>query len=439
MEASKRAHKAASCEYVVMMIEIPYTSRKLVECIGFQDIIRFPHLQDRNNRADLANKTLNLLSRGQVFNGCLRQINIGSDKGYVFNISSADLVARLVSKNIRVNYKLKQADRQTIISNAMSMFKEGSPFDVYRLDIKKFYESIDSKLLFERLIGEGKCSWQTVVLLDQFLNTLAAYDVTGLPRGLGISATLSEFYLKEFDLAVSALPGVFYYARFVDDILIVTSGQIARGSFESQVEELLPQGLEFHTAGKRDYIAVGKVAKEAAGKKLDGFDYLGYNIRIFSEHSEETVNGVFRRKVFCDISKVKVEKIKKRLLNSFSSYLASSQYPTDFALLKNRVRALTGNYYIVDPMTGVDIKTGIYYNYVQKNFVGRCALDELDAFIRGVLFSTKHQLSRRVISALSLDKRKQLAGYGFRTGFVNARFHSFKYDTLKKIKECWRK
>ncbi|HCR1216132.1 TPA: RNA-directed DNA polymerase [Pseudomonas aeruginosa] len=424
------------------MIEIPYTNKKLAECIGFQDVMKNPALQNRTHRASMANAALGLVSSGAIFNGCLRQINLGKNAGYVFNDLPSSLVARLVSKNIRANYYIKQSDRQTIISNAIALFKESSPYHVYRLDIKRFYENIDRKVLFDRLMADGRCSWQTLVLLSKFFTVLEAMNVDGIPRGVGISATLSEFYLNNFDSKVKSAVGVFYYARFVDDILIVTSGEVPRSKFEAELEGLLPEGLEFHQAGKRVFHPVAKASKEEKQEKeevVHSFDFLGYHIRIHNDHSIETVGGHLRRRVTCDISKEKVSRIKGRLINSFASYLSSFQYPTDFLLLKNRVRALTGNYHIVDPMTGIEIKTGIYYNYVHKSYVGGCALDELDIFLRGLLFSTNHKFSRKILQALSTQKRRELAGYSFKTGFVEGRFHSFKYATLKKIKECWRR
>lgn len=421
------------------MIEIPYTSKKLAECIGFQDVMKDPALQDRGNRTSSANAALKALNSGLVFNGCLRAINLGSEKGYIFDNISASLVARLISKNIRANYYIKQSDRQLIISNAMSIFKEGTPYNLYRLDVKKFYESIDRKVLFYRLMSDGKCSWLTLTLLSQFFKVLDASNVVGIPRGLGISATLSEFYLTEFDSVVKSSPGVFYYARFVDDILVVTSNEIVRSEFEAKLEGSLPEGLDFHKEGKRIFYPVPRVKEDTPSDKIFGFDFLGYHIKIFSRYSNEVVSGRPRRKVFCDISKDKVARLKARLISSFASYLSSVQYPTDFLLLKNRIRALTGNYYITDPMTGIEIKTGIYYNYVHKNHVGECSLNDLDVFLRGLLFSTKHNYSQRISKSLSVGKRKELAGFSFKGGFVKGRFHSFKYDTLKKIKECWRK
>ncbi|MCQ4331046.1 antiviral reverse transcriptase Drt3a [Stutzerimonas stutzeri] len=424
------------------MIEIPYTAKALTECIGFQDVIKNPHLQDRSRRADEATAALAELRAGSVFNGSLREISLGSAKGYVFTTLAAKMVSRLISRNIKANYHIKQSDRQTIISNVLSFFKEGTPYAVYRFDLVSFYESIDRKVLFDRLMADSKCSWRTLVLLDQLFAVIDICGVAGLPRGLGVSATLSEFYLSSFDQAIKSDVDVFYYARFVDDIIVITSGRESKNDFEKKLLEFLPAGLDFHKVGdKRSYHTIPKAKEPHLGLEQKKFQikYLGYQMKIFECCSEEAVLGSLRRKVVCDISQDKVLRIKKKFIAAISSFLSSAQLPPDYLLLKNRVRALTGNYNINDPMSGIEIKTGIYFNYIQKNYIGHCSLDELDVFMRGVLFSSKHQLSRRIASALTLQQRKLLAGYSFKTGFKKIRFHSFKYETLRKIKECWRK
>jgi hypothetical protein len=119
--------------------------------------------------------------------------------------------------------------------------------------------------------------------------------------------------------------------------------------------------------------------------------------------------------------------------------MASPKSPADYLVLKNRIMALAGNYYITDPISGIKIKTGIYYNYVHKNFIHNCALYKLDSMLHGLLFSKGHALSRRIISSLTLQQRRQLAGYSFVSGFVDARFHSFSYSMLNTIKKGWRK
>ena len=43
----------------------------------------------------------------------------------------------------------------------------------------------------------------------------------GIPRGIGISAYLSELYMRDIDIKIKSLEDVIYYARYVDDIIVI--------------------------------------------------------------------------------------------------------------------------------------------------------------------------------------------------------------------------
>ncbi|WP_416756943.1 antiviral reverse transcriptase Drt3a [Pseudomonas sp. BNK-6] len=421
------------------MIEIPYTQKNLLRCVGYKDVLADKTLLDVTMRSAAVNVSLEKISNKTAFHNSLRPLLIAGKKGYVFTNFQAELISRLVAKNIKTNYKIKQSDRQTVIANAVSLLKEGGAYDVYRFDIKNFYENVDRKLLWQKLIGEAKCSWQTLRLINELFEQFHVWDIEGLPRGLGISSALSELALNEFDEKIRHMPEVFYYGRFVDDVLIITSAAIARADFEKELSECLFQGLEFHGGGKRNHLAVPRSKDEPSRDEYQSFDFLGYEFKIFNRNESGLKCRFKRRRLMVDLSTSKVEKIKSRLINSFCVYMASPKAPADYLLLKNRIMALAGNYYITDPISGINIKTGIYYNYVHKNFTHNCALSKLDGLLHGLLFSNAHSLSRRVISSLTLQQRRQLAGYSFVSGFVDARFHSFSYRMLNAIKKGWRK
>ncbi len=433
-----------TCEAVVTrkvasMIEIPYTVKKLSSCVGYKDIFVDRSLAQAEARRDVARQALKLIEAGSIFHNPLRPISIRQKQAYTFNSLPAELASRLITKNIKANYHVRQADRQTIISNLITILNEGTPFHIYRYDIKDFYESIDRKLLFQKLLDDAQCSWQTMTLLSALFDNFEFHNVAGLPRGLGISSSLSEFYVQQFDEHVKGLTDVFLYSRFVDDILIITSGDVAKSVLEASFEENLPSGLYFHKGGKRAHEAIPKVQPNVTGKAPKQFEYLGYEFKVFADYAENLGTGRKRRKVEIDISESKKNKIKSRLLSSLFSYISGVRGPTDYLLLKNRIRALTGNYTIRDPSTGIKIRTGIYFNYVHKNMISACVLSELDQFYKKLLFSSSFKLSQRIAASLPLIKRRELARYGFVKGFTDVRYHSFDYKTLKKIKECWRK
>src|SRR5450830_1375329 len=53
------------------------------------------------------------------------------------------LVERKLAKNLRIASGVRPLGRSTIVENLRTLLKEGVPYRVYRLDIRKFYESFD--------------------------------------------------------------------------------------------------------------------------------------------------------------------------------------------------------------------------------------------------------------------------------------------------------
>jgi hypothetical protein len=254
---------------------------------------------------------------------------------------------------------------------------------------------------------------------------------------------LSEYALHEFDEAIKQEDNIFFYARFVDDIMLITSPDLQKNQVKNLLEKNIFPGLKFHKSGiKTADLFVPKSAEknDSPSQKLHCFDYLGYQFSIFEMNDPlDTILGLSRRRVDIDISQEKVDKLSARIINSFTSYISSAKKPGAFDLLEKRIKALTGNYIIRDRITGIRIKTGIYYNYVDKNNIKNCPLKKLDALLRGLLFSNNHKLSTKIQAMISLNHRRKLVGYTFTGGFHQRRLHFFANEDLKRMKEAWQK
>ena len=423
------------------MNEQPYTPTSLRRCINFSDKCKNAILHDSSARKKIGEESFQRLTTGLAFSSGLTVFRLGKKKGYGFVDIADTIIARLLAKNIRAAYPATQSHRQFIISNSVSIMKECLAFNVFRYDIQNFYESIDRKLLLEYLIADGVCTWQTILLIQRLFFLLEISDVPGLPRGLAISGALAEIRLMSFDQNIRQKNDVFFFSRFVDDILVITSDRCAKELFDDFVVEMLPEELNLHDGEKRSFLPVPAIYVSKKRNVKEGayytLSYLGYKIRISNNSVKDNVFGSSRRDVLIDISDNKIQKLKERLIRSFASYIASGKGDSDFSLLKRRIRAITGNYEVRDPGTGVAIKTGIYYSYIHKNSDDDCALQKLDRFFRGLLFSDEFPLSLRIKHALTLDQRKELVGYSFRLGFKNKRFHSFSYKSFEAIKKVW--
>lgn len=425
------------------VIEFAYTQKRLERCINYSDLINDKTLLNYANRWKAAGCALAGINAGNLFKTNLNEINIRGKSAYKCSNIEQTLATRLVSQNIRANYKIRQQNRNIIIKNLISFLKESGPYQVFRFDIEAFFESINRDELSKRLINDGRCSRQTILLLSQLFEGLGRQGVTGLPRGLSLSSTLSEYALHEFDAAIKQEDNIFFYARFVDDIILITSPELHKTEVIKLLESNIFPGLNLHKSGKKvSHHSVPKSGEKdnKPEQKSHCFDYLGYQFSIFEKNDAvDKILGLSRRRVDIDISQEKIDKLSARIITSFTSYISSASSPDAFDLLENRIKALTGNYIIRDPVTGIRIKTGVYYNYADKNDIRDCPLKKLDALLRGLLFSRHHKLSAKVQTKISLNNRRKLVGYTFSGGFHNRRLHFFSNADLKRMKEAWQK
>lgn len=334
------------------------------------------------------------------------------------------LVARHIAKNVRRITGVKQDNRHFIIECLRSLLTEGIRFKAYRLDIKNFYESVDVLGVLENLRSNEGFSGQSAFSLQSFFEELKILGIPGLPRGLGLSATLAEYFLKDFDSAVSNHPEVWFFARFVDDIFIITSGREDQMQFEDGLRTALPAGLEFN-ADKRHVMDFGRFTKGQDGVE-HSFSYLGYQFEV-SHVRRVKANFSLKRSVAIDISPSKVGKIKTRVIRSFIAF----QSDKDYHLLRSRVRLLTSNFNFVDRQTGIRRVSGIFYNYPMTDFEQSRSLLALDKFLRNTLMSSNPKNKWR--PTITKAQRRELLSLTFSGGFRSKRFYSFRPAALATL------
>lgn len=318
---------------------------------------------------------------------------------------------------------IKQANRNEIVSSIVALIKDKRPYSIIRLDIKDFYESIERNVILNNLEQDIAYSRSTVDILEKWFDCFDRSKVLGLPRGLSISASLSEYYLREFDKKAQRIEGVFYYARFVDDIVIFSTN--SPEDTATALESYLPEGLKFHENNEKRAVLIIPKENKANSKNLK-FDYLGYEFSINIDKNK------LNTKV--DFSDGKVRKIKTKIVKALLDFKRNN----DFLLLKSRVCFLTHNYYIHNKYRDTKIRSGIYYNYSFISHPEECRLNDLDKFLDELLFnssSCKRILGHR--HNLSNQQRKALVRMRFSNGYINKLFYKFSYRKIMQIKACW--
>ena len=211
------------------------------------------------------------------------------------------LVLRKLNDNIKRIYKDEQANRRIIIAQLITLLSETCPFWVIKTDIKSFYESIDRDRLVSKFHDDSLLSFHSMYLLEKVFDNPVLIGRTGVPRGMNISATLSEIYMRKFDKWIRRLDGVYYYARFVDDIVIFSNSLPSClnliNSLDSKLA-VLADGLKINHS--KTELFDGKTLKPldiTNGKLLRSskpLDYLGYSFKKENEQVKTPLPKKFK-------------------------------------------------------------------------------------------------------------------------------------------------
>jgi retron-type reverse transcriptase len=170
---------------------------------------------------------------------------------------------------------------------------------VLKCDVKKFFDSIDHKILFDilaRLINDEK----TLALLWEIIESFETSPDKGIPLGNLTSQLFSNVYLNELDQEIKRKWRVKNYVRYADDFVILDNNK-------SNLEKLLPIISDFLGTKLKLFLHPEKVFIQRFSK---GIDFLG-NV-IYPRHQILRIKTKRR-------ALRKVKKLKKELANDLIS------------------------------------------------------------------------------------------------------------------------
>jgi hypothetical protein len=358
------------------------------------------------------------------------QCKISSGGEFIYKTTNrTDTYAlRKLSDNLSRLHDAKQASRSQIIDQVVSLLNETTPYSVIKLDIKKFYNNVNCKTLIDIVNNDPRSSYHTKRVLDLLTRTPAFTENEGLPRGLGVSATLSEIALKKFDQLIARISGVYYYARYVDDMLIFTYENPQK--VIDNISEILPKPLELNSGKEKIIHHDGKIFSCSSG--APEFDYLGYCFtgRITEKDGPDTLPRIKIR-----IAEKKIKKMKTKVMRSLHD-LAKTK---DIVLCSLRLKFLSANVAMKSSSKHGQLYSGIFFNYpkADANLLMQ-QLAKLDAFTRNAIFSKRGGLGIRLSLAVTQADRSRLARHSFLTGYKSKLKYDFDREKLINIARCWK-
>ncbi|EGQ8806469.1 hypothetical protein GJM94_20910 [Vibrio parahaemolyticus] len=316
---------------------------------------------------------------------------------------------KLVDRFVRRIYKVRQSDRNRIVKQVITLLKDSGDYHVFRVDIKKCYESILFDNIISKLQNDLILSPECMNLLNDISRQLKdRFNFTGLPRGLSISPTLAELYLEDFDKKIAASNDVIYSARYVDDIILITTNNKKNIVIDFLVEILSEMGLKLN----------GDDNKNFSGSSINAnFDYLGYSISVIPKKDKPNQVNV-------TISESKLKKLKSRIIIS----LHENSKNKDISLLKRRVEFLSLLKTVKKGKNG-NLLAGIAHNYQYTTDNFEC-LKSIDGFLINQL-----QNPRFGLTLPEVNKIKSISFYG---NAVKRNIGKFSRKKTTKIMQIWK-
>ncbi len=333
------------------------------------------------------------------------------------NVPEHHYAEKQISRSLSKLYKVKQSNRNQIVSQLSNLLMDKFPYHFIKTDISSFYESINHGALVQKLRDDQLLS-QTALRLTRNMvakfSNLTGTPGQGLPRGIGLSAYLAELYMRDFDEAIRGIEDVVYYARYVDDIVIVfaPTAMSKPTEYMPQIEsEMSKKGLARNTIKTKE----SKFEADGTSQGCSGlkFEYLGYAFN-------------FEPKPVIRLSASKYAKYEARLNASFSRYYVdkTTHSRKAYRLLLKRIRFLTGNTQLTHNKQNAFV--GVYFS--SPHLTDTQQLRNLD-----------HKLTNLISKVPSASLKSKLGTLSFVDGYEQRIFRRFhKKGDFGKITEAWK-
>jgi hypothetical protein len=327
--------------------------------------------------------------------------------------------AKQAAEAIKSAAFLDAANRNSIVRALKEALKKGYGHAIYKVDVMNFFESIPHSTLLARMARPATLDGVSVQLARQLLSEFEAItgDAMGLPRGVGLSSQLAELYMSDFDLKVKMYPGVLFYARYVDDVVVVVEHKQALEAVQDVVaSELKNMALKINGEKTREIKTDEKGNYEAS----DEVEYLGYR---FVRSDNKLITGL-------------TDKRKGRRMNRLDLALEHwiNTEPNETkpnhghdGILVDRLRYLAGNTKLLNSKSNVAI--GLFHSNSALD-ESASELEELDALLESFLDAHGSKMTDGV--------RKRIKNISFVEMFASRPFLRLRQKRIEQIVRIWK-
>ena len=150
-----------------------------------------------------------------------------------------------------------------------------------KIDVRKFYPSIDHNILKNIIRKKIKCK-DTLDLIDEIIDS-----AEGVPIGNYLSQYMANLYLNYFDHWIKEKLKVKYYFRYADDMIFLHSNKSELWDIYNKVDEYLRESLNLQIKDNYQVFPVD----------IRGLDFVGYIFRHDYVLIRKSIKIKYTRKV----------------------------------------------------------------------------------------------------------------------------------------------
>lgn len=280
-------------------------------------------------------------------------------------------------------FKIKYASRSKIINllfNTIPALKNMNDFVIIRADFRSFFDSVLSRFVYEKYLLQSLLHRDDKDILEKYVD-----EFKYCYAGLCLSNSMTEVVCRDFDKKLKAkltVYGVFFYERYVDDMLIMLNSFISKdaiiGIINTTIKETFGEcPVKLSTApGKFSFISRrGLLATHE-------FNFLGYEFFI------NELNGKISFQYGI------TEKKRKRYSNIIERAFAQYAVNHDDELLRQRIKIFSSRVVIARQLMGHSfdwLTKGVVANYNELRNYG----DYLDSDTMEFLANLYYTLLRK--------------------------------------------
>lgn len=138
---------------------------------------------------------------------------------------------------------------------------------IIKMDIKKFFYTIDREILKKLLPKKIKCK-KTLRLLFKIIDSADLIDLLGLPLGNTLSQICANIYMDMVDQYAKRVLSLKYYVRYADDVIIAVKNKDEANRILELIRMFIKEELHLNLNEKKTKIFPINQGVNAVGYKI---------------------------------------------------------------------------------------------------------------------------------------------------------------------------